>query len=377
MYQLSDYNYDLPEELIAQSASSPADSCKFLVYDKKTQTTDDQIFSELPSMMVPESLIVFNTTKVVKARIPLEFGTTTGEIFYLELVAWSQYTCNALVRPGKKFHVGSTITIAPWVTCTVDALSSEGRILTFSEPVLPLLERLGQIPLPPYINFDESKQDDYQTIFAKQAGSVAAPTASLHFTDRVLTALSNTWVDQVTCVLHVGLWTFKQVNVEAIQEYVIHSEKAHIPWELFEQIATKKQAKKPVVAVGTTVTRTLESMPYVWKLLTSTQKEHVEASLISRRDHYTEAITTEQAKLYTEKRSVDDTGCMVDTKLYIIPGFQFRMIDQLITNFHLPKSSLLMLVAAFVWYDQMRHLYEHAIRQSYRFYSFGDAMYLR
>jgi len=375
MYTLSDYDYELPQKLIAQSAAHPADSCKFLVYDKRSDTTSDTIFHTFPQLTTPDSLIIFNTTKVVKARIPLQFGEKTGEIFYLESV--TETSCNALVRPGKKFPVWSTIQITDGVTCNVDSISEEWRILTFSEPVLPLLQRLWQMPLPPYIGYDKSKESDYQTVFAQQPGSVAAPTASLHFTENVLQQLKERSVATSECILHVWLWTFKQVNVEDITSYDIHKESIEVTPKLFKDIANNKLWGKPVIWVWTTVTRTIESLPYLWKQLPDKEKTRCSQKTVQRRNDLITDIDETQASKFIAQREPTTTWRSVQTQLYIIPWFTFRIIDQLITNFHLPKSSLLMLVAAFVWYKKMRELYDHAITNSYRFYSFGDAMYLK
>ena len=233
------------------------------------------------------------------------------------------------------------------------------------------------MPLPPYIWYDKSKEKDYQTVFAEQAWSVAAPTASLHFTDRVLSTLSAIWVDTATCLLHVWLGTFKQVDVEDITDYDIHSEQAEVTTQLFETIAAKKIANHPVIWVGTTVTRTLESMPYLWAWLPDEEKSRCSQAAAIWRDNLTSTITQEKTTQYIKSVTPTKTGRKIDTALYITPWSTFYVIDELITNFHLPKSSLLMLVAAFVWYKQMRALYDHAIATSYRFYSFGDAMYLK
>jgi len=371
MHSLSDYDYILPSELIAQTPADPPESCRFLVVDRESHQMSDHIFSDLPDLIDPDTLIVFNNSKVLKARLILP---DWWEIFYLS--SNDEYRFSALVRPGKRFKVWSTIKLNNEVSFLVESISDDGRILVASQPIFEILESHGQMPLPPYIAYDESLEDPYQPVFASTAWSVAAPTASLHFTDELIRNLESKWVQSLYTTLHVWLGTFKPVNVESIISYDIHSERIEVDSDIWSQLATAKQANKNILAVGTTVTRTLESLPYLWKMLEYIWKTK-DATSMWYRDSFTSDITFSDAKKIIWEVSVVDEKIFFDSKLFLYPGKKFYIIDELITNFHLPKSSLLMLVAGLVWYDQMREIYKHAIDQQYRFYSFGDAMWLK
>ncbi len=387
MYSLRDYDYTLPQNLIAQRAADPADSCNLLIYSKETGKIEDRVFNELPNLIDSNTLIVFNTSKVLKARIPISFGKNEwqeerlemkqGEIFFLR--AHDQFSFDALVRPGKKFPIGEKFLLADDISFTVEELTEDGRRLRCSQPILDVLEKYGQMPLPPYIEYDKTKDDPYQPIFANQPGSVASPTASLHFTQDLLNKLEAKGVKHAEVVLHVWLGTFKPVTNENIKEYNIHSERIELSPELFEKIAQAKETGTNILAVGTTVTRTLESLPYVRKTLTQELKQELFTDqTITFREQISENLPTFAIETYIQYLQYDPASKLisVESKLYIYPWFTFHIIDQLITNFHLPKSSLLMLVAWFVWFDEMKHVYAHAIKKNYRFYSFGDAMWV-
>lgn len=407
MFSISDYDYSLPLELIAQTAAHPPESCKLLIYDKKTHTIHDHIFSDITTLIDPNTLIIFNNTKVLKARLHFseisessELSSHTSkqqlEIFYLNNINNSLYTFNALIKPGKKFKVGKTLQFNDHVSFHIDAITEEWRQITCSHPIQKILQQYGQMPLPPYISYDKSKENDYQPIFASKVGSVAAPTASLHFTKDLISKLQAQGVQTTYTTLHVGLGTFKQVDTKNIKSYNIHAEQIEIDISLFERITIHKLANKPLLAVGTTVTRTLESLPYLWKILqykynisslskndwkedSRFQTENWDKDVFSFWNTLSSDITLEQAKKYIWSLKFQDWNLRLTfkSKLYIYPSFTYRIIDQLITNFHLPKSSLLMLVAWFVGYEQMKHIYDHAISQQYRFYSFGDAIRIK
>lgn len=385
MFNLSDYDYELPHDRIAQDLASPADSAKLLVYDKKTHSIQDRVFYELPWLVPEWSHFFFNTSKVVKARIALpEFD---GEIFFLEK---SDDECifEALVRPGKKMKPWQTIYLEQY-SFEIIGMTEHWRRIKSSHPILEILESIWQMPLPPYIWYEASKSDSYQPIQAKHPGSVAAPTASLHFTDKTLKDLEKHTCTLHEVVLHIGLGTFKQVDTESIQDYAIHSEHAEVTTQTFESIASINTSQKNLIAVWTTVTRTLETLPYIRVLLYSSSKTNTFTQETQHyRDTITKGISLEQAQTYVKSRSiqwssVDDIHenhlhrIQFESTLYIYPWFDFRVINQLITNFHLPKSSLLMLVAWFIWYDQMMKLYSYAIENDYQFFSFGDAMILK
>lgn len=311
-------------------------------------------------------------------------GDTSGEVFYLSSL--TPHTFEALVRPGKKRKVGHTIQFTDEISFSVDKITEEWRQLTCSHPIQEVLETYGQMPLPPYISYDETKADPYQPIFASKAWSVAAPTASLHFTQDLMDKLVTQGVEIAYTTLHVWLGTFKQVDTTDIKTYDIHSETLEVDISLFARIAAQKLTNKPLLAIGTTVTRTVESLPYLWKILytdhqatllsnidTSTQQ-----SVIDFRNSLTIHISLQEAEIYIHQITFPTSDiCQLSSTLFLYPGRPFYVIDQLITNFHLPKSSLLMLVAWYIGYEQMKQIYEHAITEQYRFYSFGDAMWIR
>lgn len=376
MLHLDDYTYDLPDDRIAQTLADPADSCKLLVYAKRDQSFHDAYFFDLPTIIDPEKThFVFNTSKVLQARLPLP--SLNGEIFYLRSV--DPYTFEALVRPGKKFRVWETISLDETdIMFTIQEQTANGRLLTCSHPVMDVLEQHGQLPLPPYIEYEQEKATAYQPVFAKDPGSVAAPTASLHFTEQLLDELKIRGATFSEIVLHVGLGTFKQVDTDDITTYDIHEETAHVDLSLFEDLARSHASQKTLVWVGTTVTRTLESLPFLRALLSETECNTLSQEARTRRDACSADIAPETAQKTIPYRSM--TGPMTvtfTTKCYLYPGIPFRVITALLTNFHLPKSSLLMLVAGFMGYDEMRRCYDHAIANNYLFYSFGDAMLVR
>jgi len=379
MLNLADYDYILPSRLIAQQPAEPADSCKLLVYDKKTKQIVNTTFNQFPKLIDPNTLVVFNTSKVLKARLPLTFeDETKGEVFYVH--SYDAYSFDALVRPGKKFRTWDRIPLCDNVYCTVEAITKDGRHLTCSHPILEVLEKYGQMPLPPYISYDEIKAAPYQPIFAKRPGSVASPTASLHFTQRVLDELNAKGVQHMDVVLHVGLGTFKQVDTPDITQYDIHAEQIEITNQTFVQLANAKITGKPVLAVGTTVARTLETLPYARKRISQEQKEFLfSEEVVSYRNALTEHIDHATVQKYVDHIAYHETttSFTAGSKLFIYPWFTFLILDELITNFHLPKSSLLMLVAGFIGLDETKKIYEHAISHEYMFYSFGDAMWIR
>ncbi len=380
MFDLSDYDYTLPPELIAQTATHPPSSCKLLIYHKKTQSITDAVFSDLSIYIKPSTLIFFNDTKVIKARLVFQ-GL---EIFYLN--ALDTYRFHALVRPWRKFKVGKTLHFHDNVSFHVDALTTEWRQLTCSHPIASVLEKYGQMPLPPYITYDTSKEKDYQSIFASKQGSVAAPTASLHFTSELIDQLHAQGVQTMHTTLHVWLGTFKQVNTSNIKNYDIHAESIEIDANIFSRIATQKIAHHPILAVGTTVTRSLESLPYLWKRLQDCDMQtfSILSSKLSPKTQDFRNQLTQDISLADAHQTIFDIQYHPQThqicfssKLFLYPGKTFFIIDELITNFHLPKSSLLMLVAWFIGYEQMKKVYQHAIDKKYRFYSFGDAMWIQ
>lgn len=373
MFDLTDYTYFLPDDRIAQKLATPADSCKLLVFSQEKQTITDHHFADLPALLDPGTThFVFNTSKVLKARLLLP--SINGEIFFLR--AQDAYTFEALVRPGKKFPVGATLTLDETdIHFTVRAVTGNGRLIACSSPILEVLDQYGQLPLPPYIAYDATHAAAYQAIFAQEPWSVAAPTASLHFTDSLLQTLYAQWATSSTLVLHVGLGTFKQVDTEDITSYSIHEEQAQVSLDIFSTLAEKRLAGHRIVGVGTTVTRTLESLPFLRVLLPEDTKNAFPDHIHQRRTTLCHDLTIDEATTVIPYRSASVSSTILfETKCYLYPGKSFRIITALITNFHLPKSSLLMLVAGFMGYHQMKACYDHALRHEYLFYSFGDAM---
>lgn len=385
MHTLSDYWYELPEEKIAQELATPADSAKLLVYNRTTQTIQDRIFHELPWLLPKWSHVFFNTSKVVKARILIP--EIDGEIFFLEQHT-DPYTFDALVRPRKKMKVWAIIQFGIY-SFELLSMTVQWRVIRCSHPILEVLEAVGQMPLPPYIAEHQSKADNYQPLQAIQPGSVAAPTASLHFTQDTFDELKKHWHVRHDVVLHIGIGTFKQVETEILEDYNIHSERAHVSLETFESIAALHSSNRPLVAIWTTVTRTLETLPYVWVCMQESNllRSVCSASTFEYRDTLTQDITIDSAQKFVKswnieiKESIESTSsgkpmCTIyfESTLFIYPWFEWKVITHLLTNFHLPKSSLLILVAAMIGYDTMKSLYNHAIHSNYMFYSFGDAM---
>jgi S-adenosylmethionine:tRNA ribosyltransferase-isomerase len=329
-FTLSDFDYDLPDDLIAQEPAQPRDHARLLVYDRASGTITDDYFYNLDCYLPRKTSLVLNNSKVEKCRLLFD----NKEIFVLNVV--NPTTVEAMVRPGKKFKKGRTVTIGNDVEAEVQSIDDEGiRTLTLSEPIdSDKLAEFRHTPFPPYIEQNEELADEYQTVYAKDLGSKAAPTAGLHFTDELLQKLEVQGIHQVEVTLHVGLGTFAPVKEENIDEHTMHSE-----WFSLNKVQARQlNASHHITAVGTTSVRVLESTV-----------GHVKG-----------------------KRHFEPTDR--DTDIFIKPGYEFQAVDSLITNFHLPKSTLLMLVAAFIGYDEMRRIYEHAIEEQYRFYSFGDAM---
>jgi S-adenosylmethionine:tRNA ribosyltransferase-isomerase len=359
--RVSDFDYHLPEELIAQEALSDRAAARMLHLVRAGEFITDRSFRDLPSLLRPGDLLVFNDTRVIPARL---YGRRSGERTqpispsnpaakeYLkgkvELLLTRQLApgeWRGLVRPGRKIGVGERLTFGD------DELHAEvierGEFgertvrfdVTEQDQLFALLERLGHIPLPPYIHRDDRGDDRerYQTVFARQPGSVAAPTAGLHFTAEVLEATGGRGVETARVTLEVGLGTFAPLRHEVVEENKLHRERFTISAETAEKIARAKAEKRRVIAVGTTTVRTLEYSAMV------------------------------------HGQVIAESG---DADIFIYPGFPFRVVDALLTNFHLPQSSLLMLVSAFAGREFTLRAYEHAVRERYRFFSYGDCMFV-
>ncbi|WP_040502070.1 tRNA preQ1(34) S-adenosylmethionine ribosyltransferase-isomerase QueA [Herbaspirillum sp. YR522] len=335
MYSLSDFDFVLPPELIAQTPL-PERSGSRLLEVAGAQLTDRH-FGDIVSLLAPGDLLVFNDTRVLKARF---FGVkeTGGKIEALVERVLDTRTVHAQVRASKSPPAGTRIRLADAFDVTVGERCGEFFTLHFPSDVFALLEQYGSLPLPPYIEHEADSFDEtrYQTVYAKTPGAVAAPTAGLHFDQALLAALAARGVRHAFVTLHVGAGTFQPVRVEDLSQHNMHSEWYTIGQATVDAVRATKAAGARVVAVGTTSMRALES---------ASQGAQLEAG-------------------------------SADTRLFITPGYRFRTVDRLVTNFHLPKSTLLMLVSAFAGYDNIRAAYAHAIAQHYRFFSYGDAMLL-
>lgn len=385
MFQKTDYIYELPAELIAEKAAQPHHDARLMVVDRTSgDIVSESTFWHLDEFLGEDRVIFFNNSRVLRARVALTDTPYTDirwdrkmldewEIFYLKTI--ESGTFEALVRPGSKFKVGNIMSIGEFIVEVV-GMTETGRVLKIQNGELTiegLLSTYGALPLPPYIEYSKEKEKDYQTAFAEKDGSVAAPTASLHFTKELLSKIKN---EKKYVTLHVWLGTFKWIDTGDIREYAIHSESVEVTYETFVDIATEKLSDKKIVAVGTTACRTLESLPSLWKNLDESYKKQFDANI----RNYWNALSSRLVENTWIANIVSrvDTGVITfDTSIYITPWYEFFVVDDLITNFHLPESSLLVLVSAFVGHTEAMKLYREAIEKWYRFYSFWDWMYIR
>jgi S-adenosylmethionine:tRNA ribosyltransferase-isomerase len=329
----SDFDYDLPPELIAQTPIEPRDAARLLQLDRSSGAIGHFHFYDLPDLLRPGDLLVANESRVIPARILARKAGTGGAVEILLLRRIDEVTWQALLR-SHHVRVGTRIEVQPDLMAEVIELSATGeRLLRFNQPIDARLSELGVMPLPPYIHTPLHDPERYQTIYSQTPGSAAAPTAGLHFTPRLITRLLERGIHMVYVTLHVGLDTFKPVESEDVAQHHIHAEYMEVTEPVAAQIRAARAAGRRVIAVGTTSVRVLETLGA----------------------HGLAAFTG-------------------DTRLFIYPGHRFRVVDALITNFHLPRSSLLMLVAAFAGKEKIDRAYAEAIARKYRFYSFGDAM---
>lgn len=335
--QLSDFDYHLPEHLIAQHPPAERGTSRLLCVDGMTLA--DRSFADFVEQTAAGDVLVFNDTRVIRARL---FGekASGGRVEALVERVLGEHEVLAHVRASKSPKPGSRLLFAGrWEAEMVERAGELFRLRFLADtPVFDILEQSGKLPLPPYIERDTDADDDarYQTVYAREQGAVAAPTAGLHFTDAVLDALRERGVQLAFVTLHVGAGTFQPVRVDNIAEHRMHSEIYDIPQATVDAIAAARARGGRVVAIGTTSVRALESAAR-------------SGALVAGRG---------------------------ETDIFITPGYRFRVVDRLLTNFHLPKSTLLMLVSAFAGYDAIRHAYAHAVEQEYRFFSYGDAMLL-
>ena len=338
----SDFYYDLPEELIAQDPLEDRSSSRLLVLDKETGKTEHHVFKEIIDYLNPGDCLVINDTKVIPARLIGEKVGTGAKIEVLLLKRKENDVWETLVKPGKKMKVGAQVSFGDGLLTgeVIDVVEEGNRLIKFHYEGIfeEVLDQLGEMPLPPYITHQLQDRDRYNTVYAKHEGSAAAPTAGLHFTPELLEAIQKKGVDIARVTLHVGLGTFRPVKVEEVTEHHMHSEFYQVDEEAAEKINRAKDGPGRVICVGTTSCRTIES-------------------------------------------AADETGhlkpCSGWTEIFIYPGYQFKMLDCLITNFHLPESTLIMLVSALAGKDHVLAAYEEAVKERYRFFSFGDAMFIK
>ncbi len=381
MFSLQDYTFDLPKDRIAETATQPAHNAKLMIIEKKSGTlSDEATFWDLPDFLDEDRVLFFNNSRVVRARIPLkdtkilhangsESLISNGEIFFLKKL--SDTELEALVRPGKKFKIGTQIFLKNSIV-EVEWMTNEWRKLTIkSWNIDTLMEELGQLPLPPYIEYQKEKEKDYQTVFAEKNGSVAAPTASLHFTESLLDKIPN---EKIFLTLHVWLGTFKWIDTDDVREYQIHNESVEVAKNIFTTIANIKTQNKKIVAIGTTACRTLESLPSVWQNFSDEQKSQFPENVILFWNQITQWLSPND---WIWNLEFDEETIRFETQIYITPEYEFRVINEIITNFHLPGSSLIVLIASIIGLEQTLTLYKYAIENNYRFFSLGDGMYIR
>ena len=336
----SDFYYDLPEELIAQKPVSPRDSARMLVYSKAEDKVEHKIFRDILDYLTPNDVLVLNNTRVIPARLFAHKVTGAKiEVFLLKRLNLTDY--EVLMKPAKKAPVGTKLIFSENLYCEVVENQEEigGRIIKFNVASGTLeeeLDRIGEVPLPPYIHERLEDDEEYQTIYSKIKGSSAAPTAGLHFTDELMQKIRNKGVQIEEVTLQVGLGTFRPVNEENALDHKMHSEEIVVTEEVAERLNKAKAEGKRIVAVGTTTVRTLESA--------ADRKGHL-------------------------------VPCQKETNIFIYPGVELKFVDALITNFHLPESTLIMLVSAFIGKDKTLDIYNEAVREKYRFFSFGDCCF--
>ena len=340
--KVTDYYFDLPQEQIAQDPLEDRSSSRLLVLDKKTGEYSHHVFREITEFLKPGDCLVLNNTKVIPARLFGEKEGTQAKIEILLLKRKENDVWETLVKPGKKAKVGTKIIFGGGLLVgeVIDIVEEGNRLIKFTYEGIfeEILDQLGQMPLPPYITHQLKDKNRYQTVYAKYDGSAAAPTAGLHFTPELLQQVKDMGVDIAEVTLHVGLGTFRPVKVDNILEHHMHSEFYMVTQEAADKINNAKKNGHRVICVGTTSCRTIES-------------------------------------------AADENGMLREssgwTEIFIYPGYQFKVLDCLITNFHLPESTLLMLVSALAGREHVLAAYEEAVKEGYRFFSFGDAMFIQ
>ena len=340
MLELSDYDYELPKNLIAQEPTEVRDSSRLLVVNRATNEICLENFKEVINYLNEGDVLVVNETKVIPARFYAKRNDTGAEIEIFLLKEISHNTWEVLVKPGRKAKLNLEFKLPENATCILKSITESGaRIAEFScdGDLRDYIEKYGNMPLPPYIEreVNTDDKDRYQTVFASKPGAVAAPTAGLHFTDKLLKDIENKGVKIAKIVLHVGIGTFKPIKVNNVKDHKMHEEYYEVSTEAVDVINTAKTKNKKIIALGTTSVRAIES------------------------------VADEDGKVKAHSG---------DTDIFIYPGYKFKVVDKLITNFHLPKSSLMLLVSAFSSVEMIKKAYKQAIDEKFRFFSYGDAM---
>ena len=340
-----DFYYDLPEELIAQFPSPERDGCRLMILDKKDGKTEHKRFYDIIDCLDPKDMLVVNSSKVIPARLLGKTDKTGSDMELLLLRMLDSGEWETLVRPGKRAKTGASFDFCGILHATVTSVLPDGnRTVRFDydtekySSIYEVLDVVGNMPLPPYITKKLENKSDYQTVYAKEEGSAAAPTAGLHFTKELLEKIKEKGVGYGEVTLHVGLGTFRPVKVERLEEHHMHSEYFYITEEVVNEINRRRANGGRIIAVGTTACRVLES------------------------------VATPDGIIHPHRG---------ETGIFIYPGYKFKAIDALITNFHLPESTLIMLVSALAGKENTMRAYESAVEQRYRFFSFGDAMFIR
>ncbi len=340
--KLSDFNYDLPEELIAQDPLEKRSDSRLMVVGREDGSIEHKHFYDIIDYLNPGDCLVINDTKVIPARLMGVKEETGASIEVLLLKRKEEKVWETLVKPGKKMKVGARVSFGDGLLTgeVIDIVEEGNRLIRFEYQGIweEILDKLGQMPLPPYITHQLKDKNRYQTVYAEHEGSAAAPTAGLHFTKELLDAIEKKGVEIAHVTLHVGLGTFRPVKVDNILDHHMHSEFYIVEQEAADKINAAKERGNQVISVGTTSTRTIES------------------------------VADENGKMRAASGWTD---------IFIYPGYQFKVVDSLITNFHLPESTLLMLVSALSSRENMLHAYEVAVQERYRFFSFGDAMFIQ
>lgn len=340
LFLKSSYYYDLPENLIAQTPIEPRDSSRLLVYDRKQNKIEHKIFRDIVDYLNTGDVLVINNTRVLPARL-FGFKDTGAKIEVLLQKRINLKDWEVIARPFKRLKEGIKITFSQNLSCTILKKEDYGSCIVrfdFDGVFEDRLSEVGQMPLPPYIHEKLKDKERYQTVYSKVEGSSAAPTAGLHFTPQLLNKLKDKGVEIVEVLLHVGLGTFRPVKEDNILNHEMHSEYIEMSKENADKLNSAKREGRRIIAVGTTSVRVLES------------------------------CAAENGVIVPQKRETD---------IFIYPSYKFKVVDALITNFHLPESTLIMLISAFAGYDETMNIYNEAVKQKYRFFSFGDAMFIK